>query len=63
MTMFCISYIWELPARVSDCGKKLIHTKLRIVSIDEIEIQRTQGNLKIIWEVKIRINETEMLMQ
>ena len=63
MKMFCISYIWEIPAWVSGCGKKLIHTKLRIVSIYEIEIQRTQGNLKIIWEVKIIINETEILMR
>ena len=44
MKMFCILYIWEISARVSGCGKKLIHTKLRIVSIYEIEIQRTQGN-------------------
>ena len=63
MKMFCISYIWEIPAWVSGCGKKLMHTKLRIVSIYEIEIQRTQGNLKIIWEVKIMINETEILMR
>ena len=58
MKMFCILYIWEIPAWVSGCGKKLIHTKLRIVSIYEIEKQRTEGSLKIIWKVKIRINET-----
>ena len=48
MKIFCISYIWEIPAWVSGCGKNVIHTKLIIVSIYGIEIQRTQGNLKII---------------
>ena len=48
MKMFCISYIWEIIAWVRGCGtgKKLIHKKLRIVSIYEMEIQRTQVNLK-----------------
>ena len=64
MKVFCISYIWEILAWVRGCGtgKKLIHTKLRIMSIYEMEIQRTQVNLKIIWEMKIRTNETEILM-
>ena len=65
MKMFCISYIWEILAWVRGCGtgKKLIHTKLRIVSIHGMEKQRTHVNSKIIWEVKIRINETELLMR
>ena len=65
MRMFSRLYIWEILAWVRGCGtgKKLIHTKLRIVSIYEKEIQRTQVNLKIIWEVKIRINETEIRMR
>ena len=28
-----------------------------------MEIQRPQVNLKIIWEVKLRINETEILVR
>ena len=65
MKMFCISYNWKNLAWVRGCGtgKKLKHTKLRIVSIHEMEIQRTHVNSKIIWEVIIRINETELLMR
>ena len=65
MKMFCILYIWEILAGVRGCGtgKKLIHTKLGIVSIYDKEIQRAQVNLKIIWEVKIRIKETKILMR
>ena len=47
--MFCILYIREILARVRGCatGKKIIQTKLKIVSIYETEKQRTQVNLKL----------------
>ena len=63
--MFCISYIWEIVAWVRGCGtgKRLIHTILRIVSIYEMEIKRTQVNLQFFGEVKKRINGTEILMR